>query len=225
MKKTFLLLLTLLLAAPCVLRAESTSLTPLWLRDVKISPDGSQIAFCYKGDIWIIPTQGGSATRLTTLDSYEANPVWSPDGQKIAFSSDRYGNFDIFVMPASGGSATRLTFNSASEVAQAFAYDGSAVLFSACIQDPAESAGFPSSALTELYSVPVSGGKTTQVLGTPAEMPCFGPGGKFFLYQDRKGVEDEWRKHHTSSITRDIWRYDVKTGKHFSTVTNPWGVK
>ncbi|MBR5963874.1 MAG: PD40 domain-containing protein [Bacteroidaceae bacterium] len=221
MKKTFLLLLTLLLAAPCVLRAESTSLTPLWLRDVKISPDGSQIAFCYKGDIWTVSTQGGSATRLTTLDSYEANPVWSPDGQKIAFSSDRYGNFDIFVMPASGGSATRLTFNSASEVAQAFAYDGSAVLFSACIQDPAESAGFPSSALTELYSVPVGGGKTTQVLGTPAEMPCFGPGGKFFLYQDRKGVEDEWRKHHTSSITRDIWRYDVKEGRHTNLTNRP----
>lgn len=40
------------------------------------------------------------------------------------------------------------------------------------------------------------------------------PDGSFFLYQDQKGFENEWRKHHTSSVTRDLWRYDVATGKH-----------
>ncbi len=188
--------------------------TPLWLRDVKISPDGSKIAFCYKGDIWSVPTAGGTATRLTSQGSYEANPIWSPDGTKIAFASDRNGGLDVYVMPSEGGSATRLTFNSASEIPSAFTPDGSKVLFSASIQDPAESALFPTASLTEVYAVPVTGGKSVQMLATPAEMISYSPKGDFFLYQDRKGGEDEWRKHHTSSITRDIWRYDVKSGKH-----------
>ena len=68
--------------------------------------------------------------------------------------------------------------------------------------------------MTELYKVPIGGGRTEQVLGTPAEMVCFDKSGKTFLYQDRKGFEDEWRKHHTSSVTRDIWMYDTQTGKH-----------
>ena len=51
-------------------------------------------------------------------------------------------------------------------------------------------------------------------MGTPAEWICFDKAGRNFLYQDRKGFEDEWRKHHTSSITRDIWLYDTQTGKH-----------
>ena len=44
---------------------------PMWLRDVKISPDGTQILFTYKGDIYKVATEGGEATRLTALDSYE----------------------------------------------------------------------------------------------------------------------------------------------------------
>jgi mdsD protein len=51
-------------------------------------------------------------------------------------------------------------------------------------------------------------------LGTPAEWVCFDKAGSNFLYQDRKGFEDEWRKHHTSSIARDIWLYDTQTGEH-----------
>lgn len=65
--------------------------------------------------------------------------------------------------------------------------------------------------MTELYKVPATGGRTEQVLGTPAEAVCFDKAGHQFLYQDRKGFEDEWRKHHISSITRDIWLYDAKT--------------
>lgn len=76
--------------------------TPLWMRDVQISPDGTEIAFCYKGDIYKVPAKGGTATQLTTQESYECTPIWSPDGKQIAFASDRYGNFDVFVMPADG---------------------------------------------------------------------------------------------------------------------------
>ena len=198
------------------------AVTPLWMRDARISPDGTEIVFCYKGDVYKVPAQGGIATQLTTQASYEANPVWSPDGKKIAFASDRNGNFDLFIMPANGGVAQRLTSHSASEIPSAFTPDGQYVLFSASIQDPASSALFPSGAMTELYKVPVNGGQTEQVLATPAERVCFDKAGKNFLYQDQKGFENEWRKHHTSSITRDLWLYDIRNGKH-TNLTNRGG--
>ena len=192
----------------------SQAFTPLWLRDVMVSPDGQQVLFCYKGDIYKVSTKGGTAVQLTTHDSYECSPVWSADGKQIAFASDRHGNLDIFTMSADGGSATRLTYNSVAEVPQAFSPDGKWVLFGAAIQDPAASVMFPDNTLPELYKVPAKGGRTLQVLGTPAEMLSFAADGKSFYYQDRKGYEDEWRKHHTSSITRDVWFYDAKSGQH-----------
>ena len=205
-------LITCCALALAALAAEAGA--PLWLRDVRISPDGQSIVFCYKGDIYRVAAQGGRAIQLTTQDAYDCRPVWSPDGQQIAFASDRNGGSDIFVMPAQGGPARRLTTNSSAELPTAFTPDGRYVLFTASIQDPASSALFPTSAMTELYRVPVEGGRTEQVLGTPAEAVAFDATGRYLYYQDRKGFEDEWRKHHTSSITRDIWMYDTETGQH-----------
>lgn len=213
-------ILTLMTIAATALTA--SAITPLWLRDVKISPDGTQIAFTYKGDIYKVATEGGTAVRLTSQPSYEAVPVWSPDGSKIAFLTDRNGGSDIYVMNANGGKATRLTYNSATETPEAFSPDGKYVYFSASIQDPASSVMFPSGRLTELYKVPVGGGQVSQVIASPAQMISFNAAGTMFLYQDQKGMEDEWRKHHTSSITRDIWSCDLSTGKHVN-LTNRAG--
>lgn len=188
--------------------------SPLWMRYSAISPDGTQIAFCYKGDIYTVPATGGHAVQLTTQSSYERNPVWSPDGSMLAFASDRKGNFDVYVMPSSGGTPKRLTSNSASELPWSFTPDGKEIYFSAAIQDPASSALFPSGRMTELYKVPVAGGRAVQVLGTPAESVFPSAAGNFLLYQDQKGMEDPLRKHHTSSVTRDVWKYDIATGAH-----------
>ena len=196
--------------------------TPLWMRYASISPDGNKIAFCYKGDIYVVPSTGGQAVQLTSQSSYESQPVWSPDGTTLAFASDRKGNNDIFVMPADGGQPKQLTRNSAAETPWTFSPDGKYIYFSAAIQDPASSMLFPSGRLTEVYKVPVEGGRATRELGTPAEYICWNKTGDYFVYQDRKGGEDEYRKHHTSSITRDIWCYDAKTGHH-TNLTNIGG--
>lgn len=194
----------------------------LWMRDVKISPDGTTIAFEYKGDIYTVDANGGKAQRLTSGDAYNSTPIWSNDGAQIAFASDRHGNLDVYIMDADGGNTRRLTTNSAGETPQTFSPDGKEVWFSASIQNPQASAMFPSARMTEFYAVSTNGGKSRQIFGTPAQLPSFTPDGKTMLYQDVKGFEDEWRKHHTSSDTRDIWSYDLTTGKH-TNLTNRQG--
>ena len=98
MKKIFLAMLTL--AASLTTSAQDN---PLWMRFCAISPDGQTIAFSYKGDIYTVAAAGGTARQLTTNAAYDAYPVWSPDGQKIAFASTREGGFDVFLMSSQGG--------------------------------------------------------------------------------------------------------------------------
>lgn len=210
MKRT---LITLTAAAATALSAVCAE-SPLWLRDAKVSPDGNTIVFRYKGDLFTVPVKGGEARRITAISGMEKTPLWSPDGSMIAFASDRDGAMNLYVMSAKGGAARQLTFGSTNVVPEAFTTDGKAVLYSASIQDPVMSRLFPTARLTELYSVPVDGGASVQILASPAESISYLPDGKSFLYQDQKGMEDVWRKHHTSSVTRDIWKYDAQSGKH-----------
>ena len=187
---------------------------PTWLRYPAISPDGQTIVFAYKGDLYRVPAGGGVAVPLTIHEAHDYMPVWSHDGKSIAFASDRYGNFDVFVMPASGGEARRLTFHSASELPFSFSPDDNDVLFGAARADTAENRLFPTGSQPELYKVPAAGGRVVQVLGTPAEDAKLSADGRFIIYHDRKGGENDWRKHHKSAITRDIWAYDIKAGTH-----------
>lgn len=188
--------------------------SPLWLRYPSISPDGSTIVFSYKGDIYKIPAQGGTAIAITSNPAYDYMPVWSPDSKSIAFASNRYGNFDVFTVSINGGEPQRLTFHSANELPSAFSPDGKNIIFSAQIQDNIQNCLFPYDLLSELYSVPVNGGRFTQILTTPAQMATYSPNGNLIAYQDVKGYEDQWRKHHKSSVTRDIWIYDTQSRKH-----------
>lgn len=204
---------TLLIVATMAINAFGQS-NPLWLRYTAISPDGKTILFTYKGDIYSVPSTGGTAIPLTISDSYDYCPVWSHDGNSIAFASDRYGNFDIFVMPSTGGEAKRLTFHSGNETPSNFTADNKSVIFSAYRQDLATNAQFPISLINELYSVPVAGGKVTQIITTPALNATFNKTGDKIIFDDVKGYENLWRKHHTSSIAHDIWIYDLNTKKY-----------
>ena len=98
---------------------------PLWMRYCALSPDGTTIAFTYKGDIYTVPSTGGRATQITTNPAFDTTPVWSPDGKQIAFASDRMGSLDVFVVAKEGGVPQRLTTHSGSEKPVAYKGDNS----------------------------------------------------------------------------------------------------
>lgn len=188
---------------------------PLWLRYSAISPDGQQIAFAFQGSLFVVPTGGGAARLLVGNAHHSFHPVWAPDGRSIAYASDPYGNFDVFVIAADGGASRRLTTHSASEIPLGFTPDGKEVLFSAQRMDARTNMMFPSKAVSELYKVSVeSGRRPTQVLTTPALAAQFNKSGSEMLYEDWKGYENTFRKHHISPVAHDIWLYDATTGKH-----------
>lgn len=188
--------------------------SPTWIRYSSISPDGQTIVFSYKGDLYKVPGTGGTAVPLTFNDAYDYRPIWSHDGKTIAFASDRYGNFDVFTMPINGGEIKRLTYHSNNELPYSFSADDSLVIFGGQRLDSKAGRLYPTGYQPELYSVPANGGRVKMIFTTPAEAVCVSKKGEFLVYHDKKGGENEWRKHHTSSIARDIWQYNFSTGEH-----------
>jgi tricorn protease len=85
-------------------------------RTPDLTPDGKLVAFSYLGDIWTVETIGGVARPVTVHEAHDINPVFSPDGKFIAFSSNRHGGYDVFVVPAVGGKPRRLTFGIAADL-------------------------------------------------------------------------------------------------------------
>jgi len=131
----------------------------------------TRIAFEYGADLWIVPREGGEARRLTSTPAIESDPHFSPDGNWIAFTSNRAGVNAVYVMPAEGGSPRRLTWSPAGEVARGWTPDGRSVLFSS---------GRVSAPTTysKLWTIPVTGGVAKLLPSAMGLRGSFSPDGK-----------------------------------------------
>jgi len=178
--------------------------TPLiGARSLALSPDGSRLAFSYQGDIWVASSHGGKAYPITNNVEMDDSPIWSPDGQYIAFASNRTGNWDIFIVPADGGSTQRLTWHSGADVPSDWSPDGKSILIRGSRDNPNN--GF--------YTIDVKNGRTDQLMLDMMSVgsPRFSPDGKSIVY-NRFGFP--WiRARYSGSAAAQIWRYDLASHK------------
>ena len=199
MKKLLLLVLTCLLSA-----SVSAQERPLWMRYCAISPDGKTIVFSYKGDLFTVPVTGGAAKQLTTNPAYDSNPVWSPDGSKIAFASDREDCTNVWIVSKDGGEPKQITTSSHFKTILTFT-DNDHVLFSMADMPSRQSIIPGLSKFPQIYEASVNGGRIRMYNALPMADVNINRKTGDILYHDIKGSEDMYRKHHKSPICRDIW--------------------
>jgi len=180
-------------------------------RTPDISPDGKLVAFSYLGDIWVVETIGGKARPVTVHRAHEINPVFSPDGRSIAFSSNRHGSYNVFVIPVDSGKPKQLTFDSANDHVTGWSPDGKAVLFAS-----SRSTSFPPS--FELYTVPVEGGMARRVTAAEGREGVFSPKGDRIAYV--RGPGAWYRKGYRGSSNDDIWICNADGSNNRQLTTN-----
>ena len=169
-----------------------------------LSPDGKQLAFVYRGDIWVTSSKGGRAMPLTSHVETDAYPQYSPDGKWVSFSSKRNGNWDIFVIPADGGQAKQLTWHSGSDIAHGWSPDGKTLVFGGKRDSPNYA----------LFALNLSDLHTDVLCEDFAQMnyASYSPDGKRLVY-GRYGFP--WtRPRYQGSAAAQIWLMDLTSNDH-----------
>ncbi len=183
-----------------------------WLRDVALSPDGTRIACRWRGEICLADVEDGILQPLTRDKAFDGDPCWTPDGKGLVFASDRCGNLDLYTLDLQSGTTRRLTWHEADDRPWQVTHDGE-VLFSSRRGTGSACALAPLGTSGELYGLRLADGRLRRLLDTPARRASRLADGSL-LYEDLKGIEDPWRKHHRSAVTRDIWLAPADGGEH-----------
>ena len=188
MKRTTLLTALLLLAAVSTAAQEK----PLLMRTPTINR--THVVFSYAGDLWSVPREGGEATRLTADVGREFNPIFSPDGQWVAFTGEYDGNVDVYVVAAAGGVPKRLTFHPGGDTLAGWTPDGKSVLFVS-----ARSAETGRTA--QLFTMPVDGVAPTLVPLPMAYEGAYSPDGARVAYVPLPRAFQAWKRYRGGRAT------------------------
>jgi tricorn protease len=163
-----------------------------------------KVVFSYLGDLWTVNEDGSNPKRLTVHRARDMHPRFSPDGKWIAFSSDRFGNYDVFVMPSEGGTAKQMTYHSGGDLVVGWSRDSKKVIFQS-------SRGMMYPGIPNLYEVPVAGGVEQPILTDWGYWGSYSPDGQKFAFNRHPMVW--WRKHYRGSYAADLWTLDVAQRK------------
>ncbi len=163
------------------------------------------IAFIYAEDLWVANKDGSYPRRITVSEGVESNPVFSADGNSIAFTGQYDGNTDVFVVSANGGVPKRLTWHPGADLVRDFSPDGKKILF-------ASSRNSFTNRYMQLYTVDVTNGAEQQLAIPNAFWASYSPDGNSIAYTTIADRFEQWKNYRGGTMSR-IWLYDSKTHK------------
>jgi Tol biopolymer transport system component/imidazolonepropionase-like amidohydrolase len=175
-----------------------------------VSPDGHTIVFGLLGDLYTMPVAGGTAKRLTSGMAWDHQPRWSPDGKKIAFTTDRSGTENVWMMDADGKNARPVTREANKFTnSPAWSPDGEWIVVRRRLTDNS------SLGTVEVWMYSVLGGSGVQITKKAewgdANEPVFSPDGRYVYFSGRPQ-----RFNYDRNVHQGIWqvrRYDRSTGR------------
>ncbi|MCG8466802.1 MAG: PDZ domain-containing protein [Gemmatimonadetes bacterium] len=194
MKKTLLLVVAFAAAAP----AHAQTSARLF-RNADVS--GTQIAFVYGGDIWLVPRSGGTAVQITNSPGEESWPRFSPSGDRIAYTASYNGNSDVFVIPTAGGIPTRVTYQSHFDRMLEWHPDGDRLLFASARESGRN--------VNQFYLVSAEGGLPQKLSVPYGELASFSPDGDHLAYIT-KITENYPFKRYEGGLSSDVILYDLR---------------
>ena len=196
-----------------------------WM-DLDVSPDGRTIAFALLGDIYTMPIAGGRPTRIAEGLAWEVQPRFSPDGRRIAFTSDRGGGDNIWVMNTDGSDKRQVTHEEFRLLNQPSWSPDGRFLVAKKHFTTGRSLG-----TGEVWMYHVSGGAGVLLVKRPNEVhqkelgePVFAPGGRavYFTRNVTPGPIFEYAQDSNTDLFH-IDRYDLDTGETTAAVTGDGG--
>jgi len=187
--------------------------------------NGTQIVFCYAGELYTVGKDGGTARRLTSGPGYTSFARFSPDGTQIAFTSHYDGNTEVYVMPAEGGRPKRLTTSATlgrddvsdrmgpNNIVMAWENTKPLVVFRSRMKSFNDFIG-------SLFTVGLDAELPQQVPVPRGGFVSFSPDDSKMAF-NRVFREFRTWKHYRGGMADDIWIYDFKTGASENLTNNP----
>ncbi len=187
--------------------------------------NGSQIVFCYAGELYTVAKDGGTARRLTSGPGYTSFARFSPDGTQIAFTSEYDGNREIYVMPAEGGTPKRLTTSATlgrddvsdrmgpNNIVMAWENTKPLIVFRSRMKSFNDFIG-------SLFTVGLDSELPQQLPVPRGGFVSFSPDDSKMAY-NRVFREFRTWKHYRGGMADDIWIYDFNTGATENVTNNP----
>jgi Tol biopolymer transport system component/C-terminal processing protease CtpA/Prc len=182
-----------------------------YLTEPTLCPTRPEIAFVSGGDIWVVSAKGGEAHLLVSNPAEESHPLYSPDGNRLAFVSTRSGGGDIYILTLASGALQRLTFDDSLDQLDSWSRDGKWIYFSNSSHDVGRK--------NDIYRISSEGGTpmpvsadrfTNEYQGAPS------PDGASFAFAARgNGDQQWWRNGHSHLDESEIWlrKQGVKEGQ------------
>lgn len=187
-----------------------------YMTEPSLSPDRKEIVFVSGGDIWSVPAGGGVANLLVSHPANESKPLYSPDGRKLAFASNRTGNGDIYLLDLASGDLKRITFDDSNDQLDNWSRDGNWLYFSSTSRDIA--------GMNDVYRVRSTGGTPMQVSSdrytTEFESTPLADGS--IVFAARGNSAGQWWRRGSSHLDQSqLW---MKAGEKYTELT-PGGAK